>query len=105
MYGDSMEDLLRKIIKQNEAIISLLGRMIFTEEKVRELVTFRKRDKESYIRGYNACDGSRTVREIAEIVGVDPATISPILQEWTELGIIYEIDRPGGRFCKKLFPI
>lgn len=100
-----VDEEVKKLIKQNEIIISLLGRLAFTVEKVRGIVTSRKRDREAYIRGYNACNGSNTVTKIAEIVEVNPGTISPILQEWEELGIVYEVERGRGRFYKKLFPI
>jgi DNA-binding MarR family transcriptional regulator len=49
-----------------------------------------KKNPENYIKGYNACNGKHTISEIATIIGVTPGTLSPILSEWEELGIIYE---------------
>ena len=98
--------MTEKIEKQNEVIISLLGRIAFTPEVIRNLVVKNKKtDPEKYIAGYNACNGNRTVNELAEIIGVKHNTLSPILQEWEELGIIYEVEKPKGRFYRKLFPI
>jgi len=99
------EDMLLKIIKQNEVIISLLGRIAFNPDKVREIVTTRKQNPENYIKGYNACNGENTLSEIAAIIGVTPGTLSPILAEWAEMGIIYEIEKIKGKYYKKLFPI
>jgi Fic family protein len=99
------EDTLKKIEKQNEIIISLLGRMAFTTERIREIVIKKKQNPQGYIDGYNACDGNRNVNEIANIIGVKQNTLSPILQEWEELGIVYEVDKPKGTFYKRLFPI
>ena len=99
------DDVLKKIEKQNEVIISLLGRMAFTPERIKEIVTKKKKNPEKYVDGYNACDGNRNVNELAVIIGVDQSTLSPILQEWAELGIVYEIDKPKGRFYKRLYPI
>jgi len=101
------EELLSRISRQNEIIISLLGRMVFDEMKVHDIVTYKKRTdfKEKYIEGYNACDGSKIVSEIAEIIGVTQGTLSPILQEWEDIGIIYEVQKVGGKFYKKIFPI
>jgi len=98
---------LKKIIKQNEIIISLLGRIAFTENKVRDIVTHgkQKKKREAYIKGYNACDGNRTVSKIAKIIGVTNGTLSPILAEWEEIGIVFEVRKPKGKFYKKLFPI
>lgn len=100
------DDTLKKIEKQNEVIISLLGRIAFTAEQIRELVIKnKKKNPEKYVEGYNACDGNKNVNDLAVIVGVDQSTLSPILQDWAELGIVYEVDKPKGRFYKKLFPI
>ena len=100
-----MDDDTKKIIKQNETIISLLGRMAFKKEEIREIVTRRKQNPHRYIKGFNACDGNHTMSELANIIGVKLPTLSPILQEWEELGIIFEVERPKGKFYKKLFPI
>ena len=100
-----MDEELKKIIKQNEVIISLLGRIAFTPDKVRDIVTRKKQNPQNYINGYNACDGKHSVSDIARIIGVTPGTISPILAEWEEIGIIYEVEKPKGKFYKKLFPI
>lgn len=91
--------------KQNEVIISLLGRIAFTPDRIREIVVKKKQNPQGYVDGYNACDGNHKVNEIANIVGVKQSTLSPILQEWEQLGIIYEVDKPRGTFYKKLFPI
>jgi DNA-binding MarR family transcriptional regulator len=45
------------------------------------------------------------VNELANIVGVTQGTLSPILQEWEELGIVHEVDKPKDTFYKRLFPI
>ena len=100
-----MSEDLGRLAKQNEIIISLLGRIAFSKEEVREIVTKKKQNPHKYVEGYNACDGERSLSEIAKIVGVTSGTLSPILREWEEQGIIFETDRPGGRFYKKIFPL
>jgi DNA-binding MarR family transcriptional regulator len=100
-----MNDDMKKIIKQNETIISLLGRMAFKKEEIKEIVTRKKKNPERYIEGYNTCDGNHTVTELASVVGVKQPTLSPILQEWEELGIVFEVESPTGKSYKKLFPI
>lgn len=101
----AMNEELRRIIHQNEIIISLLGRVAFTKEDVKRIVTFKKRKPEKYVEGYNACDGNHSLSEVAEIIGVTSGTLSPILADWEEAGILYEIDRPKGKFYKKILPI
>jgi DNA-binding MarR family transcriptional regulator len=98
-------DTLRKIEKQNETIISLLGRIAFTPEKIHDIVVKKKQNPQGYVDAYNACDGNRNVNELAVIARVDQSTLSPILREWEEQGLIYEVDKPKGKFYKRLFPI
>lgn len=100
-----MNDDLKKIIKQNEIIISLLGRIAFDKEEVRKIVLFKKQNPEKYIEGYNALDGNHTLSDAAKVIGIKPGTLSPILKEWEELGIIFEVEKPKGKFYKKMFSI
>ena len=95
----------KKIEKQNEIIISLLGRIAFTPESIRDIVVKKKQNPQGYVNGYNACDGNHNVNEIADVVGVKHNTISPILQEWEDLGVIFEVEKPKGKFYKKLYLI
>jgi DNA-binding MarR family transcriptional regulator len=99
------DEIIKKIEKQNEIVISLLGRIAFTPEKIREVVAKKKQNPQGYINAYNACDGNHNVNELAVVAGVDQSTLSPILREWEELGIIYEVEKPKGKFYRKLFPI
>lgn len=100
-----MNEEMKKLIKQNEITISLLGRLAFKPEDIRNIVTSKKQNPQNYINGYNACDGNHSLSGIARKVGVTPGTLSPILAEWEEIGIVYEVEKPRGRFYKRLFPI
>jgi hypothetical protein len=68
-------------------------------------VTRKKRNPEKCPDGYNACDGNHAVAHIVAIVSVKEPTIVPIVQQWEELGIIFDIEKPGGRSYRKIFPI
>jgi len=89
----------------DEEKLKLLGRIAFgpdPEVMIRRIVTFKKGVKaNNYIKGYNACDGKNQLKEIAKVIGVTPGTLSPILKQWEEIGIIYKKDN----FYKKLFRI
>jgi transposase-like protein len=91
--------------KKDEMIISLLGRLVFPEEKLRSMVAKNKRNPDAYLRGYNACDGTRTVTEIAKIIGVNQSTLNPIINEWEVQGIIYEVESNRGKTYKRLYKI
>jgi DNA-binding MarR family transcriptional regulator len=106
------ESDVKRLAKQNETIIVLLGRMVFKQEDVRQIVTYKKKgNPEKYVWGYNACDGKHTVSEIATVVGVDQSTATPVLQQWEDAGIVFEVENPdtgkkgGGKFYRKIFPI
>lgn len=99
------EKLLKQLLRQNEFIISLLGRVAIPVDKLKGMVIKKKQNPEKYVECYNACDGHHSVTELAKIAGVKPPTISNVLKNWIELGIIYEVERPGGKFYKKLYSI
>ena len=103
--SETNDDVMKKLVKQNETIISLLGRMAFKREEVLDIVTKKKQNPQKYVEGYNACDGKHSVTEIASVIGVKQPTASPILTEWERLGIIYDIGREGGKFYRKIFPL
>ena len=104
---------IKRLARQNETIIALLGRLAFKGDDVRKIVTFKKKGSpEKYIDGYNACDGSHSLSEVAKIIGVTPGSLSPILKDWEDQGIIFEVENPGldkqggiGKFYRRVFPI
>ena len=77
------------LIRQNAVIIALLARQVFGDDGIRNIVTFRKKQKSKNY--YNACNGRNSVNEIAKVIGVSAGTISPILKEWANQGIIYKM--------------
>jgi len=99
---NSVADSLQPLF---EAMLTLLGRLVYPPEKIREIVTKskRKKDPKDYVKAYNLCDGEHTLSQIAEAIDVAKGTLSPILSEWKELGIIYETTKKGGQFYKRLY--
>lgn len=91
--------------KQNEIIISLLAQMAIGEEKIKKIVIHGKRRPKGWVRGYNACDGTKGVNEIAKIVGVKQPTATPILKSWQAAGIIYNMGSPNKPLYMKLLRI
>jgi len=72
---------------------SLLARLVFANgDEIKAIVTQRKRKNPGdWIRGYNACDGTKGVTEIAKIVGVAQPTATIMLKSWEEKGIVCNI--------------
>jgi len=88
-----------------EVVISLVGRLVFPPEKLKDIVMKRKKNPEDYLKAYNLCDGEHIVSQIADEIHVTKQTLSPIMSEWKELGIIYEVTKSGGKFYKKLYKL
>jgi DNA-binding transcriptional ArsR family regulator len=99
---DSNVEALQPLL---EAMTTLLGRFVYPPDKLRDIVMKRKRNPEAYVRAYNLCDGMHTVTQIADAIGVSQPTLSTILPEWKELGIVYEVSTSGGKFYKKLYKL
>jgi hypothetical protein len=94
----------------DEEKVKLLGRIAFSpepEKTIRKIISFGKKGNkaEEYIKGYNFCDGEHSLNEIAKLIGVTPGTLSPILQKWANIGIVFEVEGKGGKFYKRLFPV
>ncbi|MBI4009672.1 MAG: hypothetical protein HY361_00560 [Candidatus Aenigmarchaeota archaeon] len=100
-----MESLLKQIINQNEVVVALLGRMVFPENELKNIIMKKKKKPEDYIRAYNLCDGEHSLTEIAAAIKVSTGTLSPILAYWKSIGIVYEINETGRRVYKNLYSL
>jgi DNA-binding MarR family transcriptional regulator len=88
-----------------QAMIPLLGKLEFPPEQLQLIVMRNKRNPLDYIKAYNLCDGEHTMSEIATAINVKPGTLSPILADWKDLGIVYEVTRKNGRFYQRLYKL
>jgi hypothetical protein len=77
--------------KQNQVIISLLARSTIGKEHIASMVTSGKKKGKArdYLRAYNALDGSKSITEIANIVGVTKQNMAQVMQTWEDEGIVY----------------
>jgi len=102
---------LEALSSQNKAIISLLSSFENIEQWVREEIIKGKRQdtRIGYLKGYNACDGTKTQSEIADIIGVDVSTFSRVSNTWEELGLVYAVPtpdgKPAGKYYKNILPV
>jgi hypothetical protein len=79
------------VLQQNEVMISLLARLVWTPERLAEAVTANKRNPDAYIEAYNACDGEKTGTQLAAIAGVKQQSMSWALQGWLDDGVVLNI--------------
>jgi hypothetical protein len=86
------DEMFATLLQQNEAMISLLARLVWTPEKLVEIVMAnKKKDPEAYISVYNALDGDATGKQLGEIAGVTKQAISSVLQTWVDEGIVLNV--------------
>ncbi len=86
------DEVFAVIRQQNETIIALLARLVWTPEKLVEMVMAnRKKDPEGYVSVYNALDGEKTGKQLGEIVGVSQQAIAYVLAGWLEDGIVLNV--------------
>ncbi len=86
------DEMFTTLLQQNEVMISLLARLVWTPEKLVEIVMAnKKKDPEAYISVYNALDGEATGKQLGEIAGVTKQAISSVLQTWVDEGIVLNI--------------
>jgi len=84
------------LFKQNQMIISLLGRLVFTEEKLKKIITKNSKKPKQLIKAYNLCDGTLTIPKISsKIEGVTSRALNDAIIKWEENGIILNIAKKG----------
>jgi len=94
------EDIL---VKQNEIIISLLAES--KKNLIKGIVTKNKKNPKEYLKGYNSCDGTKGVTELAKIINVKQPTLTPILKSWKEENIIFNFGTKSKPLYKGLLKI
>jgi hypothetical protein len=99
------DDGLSKLHKQSEIIIGLLARMIWTPEQISNIVIRGKKNPDAYRKVYNALDGIKTGTQLAALAGVKQQTISEIIRNWDEFGIVANVGTDVQPRYKRLMPI
>ena len=98
------DNALGNIQRQNDIIIGLLARMIWTPHRVAEIVTRGKKNPDAYRKIYNSLDGNTTGKSLAPVANVTQQAISYVLQAWEEEGIVVNVGEESPRY-KRLMVI
>lgn len=99
------DEVFAAIQRQNDIIVSLLARLVWTPEKITEIVTRNKRNPGAYVTTYNALDGSKTGTQLAALARVAQPTMSVTLQSWLDEGIILNTGTDNQPKYKRLMRI
>jgi len=73
-------------------MISLLGRLVFSEEKLKKIITKNSNKPNQLIKAYNLCDGTLTVNQIGnKIEGITSRALNDAVIKWEENGILFDL--------------
>ena len=86
---------VEQLYKQNQIIISLLGRIAFPEDKLRKIITKKSKKPKHMIDAYNLCNGNLTTNQIAKKVGIDNSVLNKATVKWEKMGIITNLGERG----------
>lgn len=84
----TQDESLTNIQRQNDVIIGLLARLVWTPDKLAEIVSRGKRNPQAYRNVYNALDGTTTGKRLASLAKVSQPAMAVALKAWHELGIV-----------------
>lgn len=74
---------------QNRMIISLLGRLVFPEDKLISIVQKKSKKPKEILQAYNLCTGEFTITEIAKKTGISQQALSEAIPKWKKIGIAF----------------
>ena len=101
----SQDETLKNIQQQNEVIIGLLARLVWTPEKLADIVSRGKRNPQAYRKAYNALDGITTGKRLASRAGVSQPVMAVALKAWHEFGIVINVGMDSQPRYKRLMLI
>ncbi len=84
-----------------QCLIHVVGRAAISDERVREIVATGKRQ----VRAFNLCDGTRTLTQIAQKVGLDKGNLSRAAGRWVENGVAFWVGERKEARLLHVFPI
>jgi DNA-binding MarR family transcriptional regulator len=94
-----------EIIRQNELIISLLGRIAFKNDELRELIQKGSKEPEEILVAYNLCDGQTPITDIAKKAGIAKPSLTVAIEKWEGLGVVFKKMRGAEVLPLKLFEV
>jgi DNA-binding MarR family transcriptional regulator len=99
------EDETEEVTRWKELIISLLGRIAFKNDELKNMVTKGSKKPEKMMRAYNLCDGTTSVTEIARRAGVAQPSLTIAVDKWERSGIIFKKKKGQEVLPLRLFEI
>ncbi len=96
---------LEEIIKQNELMISLLGRIAFENDELKSLIQKGAKKPVQILKAYNLCDGQTPITDIAIKAGITQPSLTVAIEKWEKLGIVFKRMRGSEVLPLRLFEV
>lgn len=96
---------ISRIEKQNEIIISLLGRIAFPEDELKKMITIKSKKPEVLLKAYNLCDGKTGLTEISKKLSVSQPALTVAINKWEEMGIVIKHVTKKSVFPQRIYKI
>lgn len=93
------------LVRQNEIMISLLGRIAFPNDSLKNMVQKGSKKPNEILAAYNLCDGETTITEIARRANIAQQSLSAAIDKWEQAGIIVKKVVGAEVFPKKLYAV
>ena len=93
------------LVKQNEIIISLLGRIAFPNDKLKDNIQRGSKKPKEILEAYNLCDGKTAMKEIAKRAGIALGSLSEAVDKWANFGIAFKKKNGNETFPLKLYTV
>jgi hypothetical protein len=101
----TQDEVFTNIVETNQIMVSLLARLVWTPERLTEIVAANKRNPDAYIHAYNECDGEKTGTQLAAIAGVTQQSMSAALQGWFDDGVVLNVGTTKNPRYKKMMAL
>lgn len=104
--NDEVKDIFIHIRRQNETIISLLGRSVFSEDELKTIITANSSKPKAMLEAYNFCDGLTGLTEIAKKVPIAQSSLTAAVNKWEDNGIaIKHVNKDNTVFPQRLYKL
>lgn len=96
---------LEELIRQNELVISLLGRIAFENDELKVLIQKGAKKPAQILSAYNLCDGQTPITDIATKAGIAQSSLTEAVEKWERSGIVFKRMRGAEVLPLRLFEV
>jgi len=76
-------------------LIGVMGRVAFPPKALRDVVRGPGRAADKYVKAYNLCDGTRSMREVGRMSELDSSNMIKAISRWVEAGVVFRLGSEG----------